>query len=294
MNRSLSQGPGRAANFSLRGLADGDNGIGSREILSAPAVQCRQDRRWSASERAGGITVSFEHLFRAQFGEDRILWRVFRGRTCGYFVEVGAYDGITLSNTYFLERMGWCGLLIEPIAALCERAVKSRPRSRVLHSACGKRGSNGTTTFTIAQNVPVLSYLHADREHVDRCLREGAKLIEVEVPLTTLDDALTHERRNPPPFGGPWVRNKGWCIDLVSIDTEGCELEVLDGFDLKRFRPRVLMIENDRPAGEAIEPYLAQRGYRKFHRQQINDFYVRTDDPCHDLTVTGLTDDACE
>ena len=44
-------------------------------------------------------------------------------------------------------------------------------------------------------------------------------------------------------------------------------------------------MENDRPAGEAIEPYLRDRGYRKFHRQTINDFYVRTDDPAGDLTI---------
>jgi hypothetical protein len=232
--------------------------------------------------------VSFDHLFRGQFGEDRILWRVFRGRRSGYFVEVGAYDGVTLSNTYFLEQMGWRGLLIEPIAPLCERAAQARPRSRVVHGACSKRGSSGTAKFTVTQNVPVLSFLHADREHVDRCLREGATLVEIEVPLITLDDVLMHERRNPPPLCGPWTPKKGWCIDVVSIDTEGCELDVLDGFNLERFRPRVLVIENDRPAGAAIEPYLAQRGYRKFHRQKINDFYIRSDDPCTDLSVTDL------
>jgi len=257
-------------------------------IARAQASSRQQNSNSGVIERAAGVTVSLDHLFRAQFGEDRIVWRVFRGRTRGYFVEVGAYDGMTLSNTYFLEQMGWHGLLIEPIAQLCERAAQSRPRSRVVHGACGKRGSCGTTKFTITQNVPVLSFLHADQEHVDRCLREGATLIEVEVPLITLDDALLNERRNPPPFGGAWEAKKGWCIDLVSIDTEGCELEVLDGFNLERFRPRILVIENDRPAGAGIEPYLAQRGYRKFHRQQINDFYVRADDPCSDLTVTGL------
>ena len=43
-----------------------------------------------------------------------------------------------------------------------------------------------------------------------------------------------------------------------------------------------------RPAGEAIELYLNRRGYRKFHRQKINDFYVRTDDIGNDLTLDGF------
>jgi len=82
-----------------------------------------------------------------------------------------------------------------------------------------------------------------------------------------------------------WRAQHGWSIDLVSIDVEGMELDVLDGFSLERFRPRILLIENDRPAGAAIEPYLATRGYRKFHRQAINDFYVRADDPADDLSL---------
>ena len=234
-------------------------------------------------------TLNIESLYKAQFGEDRILWQVFRRRRCGYFIEVGAYDGVTLSNTYFLEQLGWCGLLVEPIYPLCQKAAAARPRSRVVHAACSKRGSRGTARFTVTQNVPVLSFLQADQDHIDRCIREGAQLVEIDVPLATLDDILMHERKNPGSCGSPWVPNVGWRIDLLSIDTEGCELDVLDGFALERFKPRVLVIENDRPAGKTIEPYLQDRGYRKFHREKINDFYVRANDPADDLTLSGFT-----
>lgn len=236
-------------------------------------------------------TISLDHLLRAQFGEDRVLWNVFRGRSSGFFVEVGAYDGVSLSNTFFLEQLGWRGLLIEPIHELCLRAAAARPHSRVIHAACGKRESSGTTTFTVAKNVPVLSFLTADAEHVERCRREGAELEEIQVPLRSLNDILMHERRHAPPECNPWTAKRGWSIDLISIDTEGCELDVLDGLDLDRFRPRILVMENDRPAGRAIEPYLAGRGYRKFHRQKINDFYARCDDPCDDLTIADLPPD---
>jgi len=233
-------------------------------------------------------TISIDHLFRSQFGEDRVLWQVFRQRTTGYFIEVGAYDGVTLSNTYFLEQMGWCGLLVEPIYPLCEKAAAARPRSRVVHAAVSKRGCRATAKFTVARNVPVLSFLQADQQHRDRCLAEGAELVEIEVPLLALDDIILYERRHPFPFACPWVPNKGWQIDLISIDVEGGELDVLDGLDLERFKPRVLVMENDRPAGEAIEPYLDGHGYRKFHRQKINDFYVRVDQPADDLMLSGF------
>ncbi len=48
-------------------------------------------------------TLIIEHLFKAQFGEDRILWQVFRQKPTGFFIEVGVYDGVTLSNTYFVR-----------------------------------------------------------------------------------------------------------------------------------------------------------------------------------------------
>lgn len=231
------------------------------------------------------VKLSIDHLFKAQFGEDRILWQVFRYRPAGYFIEVGAYDGVTLSNTYFLEQMGWCGLLIEPIAPLCEKAAAARPRSRVIHSAVSSPSRRGTATFTVTRNVPVLSFLDADQDHINRCRREGAELVEIEVPVSSLDEIILRERKEPAPFGGPWIAKIGWRIDLISIDVEGGELDVLAGLDLDRFKPRVLVLENDRPAGGEIDPYLTARGYRKFHRQTINDFYARRDDRAGDLKL---------
>ena len=70
---------------------------------------------------------------------------------------------------------------------------------------------------------------------------------------------------------------------------EGGELDVLNGLNLDRFKPRVLLVENDRPSGGDIEPYLDARGYRKFHRQVINDFYVRRGDPADDLKLDDFT-----
>jgi FkbM family methyltransferase len=233
-------------------------------------------------------TLTSDDLFRAQFGEDRVLWQVFRQKREGFFIEIGAYDGVHLSNTFFLEQMGWRGILVEPIYQLCEKAAASRSRSRVVHAACSRKGSPPTATFTIANNVPVLSFLDADDEHRERCIREGAELIEIEVPVVTVADILRYERKSRSPNGNAWVANRGWQIDLVSIDTEGCELDVLDGFELERFKPSVLVIENDRPSGSAIEPYLRERGYRKFHRQVINDFFVREDMPEGELQLEGL------
>ncbi len=227
--------------------------------------------------------------YRSQFGEDRILEQVFSGQSPGYFIEVGAYDGVTLSNTYLFEQMGWRGILVEPIGPLCVRAAASRPGSRVVHAACSRRDRRGLGRFTLSQGIPILSFLRQDDEHAARCLREGATLVEIEVPIVPLDDIIRSERRNPLGGRGPWMAGVGWKIDLVSIDVEGAELDVLDGFNVARFKPRILLLENDRECGAGIEPYLNVRGYRKFHRCEINDFYFRDDESTRDLRLDGFT-----
>ena len=76
------------------------------------------------------MTKVADDLFKAQYGEDKILWRMFNERPWGFYIEVGAWNGVTLSNTYFLEQMGWTGILVEPLPELYEACVHERPRSR--------------------------------------------------------------------------------------------------------------------------------------------------------------------
>jgi len=63
----------------------------------------------------------------SQFGQDKwIIERLFPSKRNGFFVDIGANDGITLSNTYFLEKKGWNGLAVEPIPPVYEKLVKNR------------------------------------------------------------------------------------------------------------------------------------------------------------------------
>jgi len=234
-------------------------------------------------------TTVTDSRFRAQFGEDVILDQVFRHQTQGFYIEVGAFDGVLLSNTFYFEQIGWSGILIEPILPACHKACESRPSSRVVHAACSKRGHRGTTRFTIAKGVPVLSFMTGDTQHARRCESEGAELIEIDVPVVSLDTIIQAEKKDPLIGKGPWAPNEGWRIDFVSIDVEGAEMDVLDGFDLKRFKPKVLVIENERESGAVVEPYLRDRGYRKFFRRVINDFYVRDDASTQHLKTSGLS-----
>jgi hypothetical protein len=89
----------------------------------------------------------------------------------------------------------------------------------------------------------------------------------IEVPARTLDDIL-EEAKAPAP------------IDFVSIDVEGHEVEVLKGFDLRRWQPRLLLIE-DQVSNLDTHRFVTGLGYRLIRRTGLNGWYVPATDGQH-------------
>jgi FkbM family methyltransferase len=199
----------------------------------------------------------------SQHGEDALIWALCGEKTTGYFVEVGAYDGVSLSNSYFFEAIGWTGLLVEAHPDLYSRCRNARPGSRVVHAALGKAGADGSVAFHAVsggQGIDSLSYTVTDDEHTRRIVREGGSARIVEVPLTSLDALLGVD---PPTT-----------IDFVSVDVEGAEMDVLQGLDLDRWRPRILVVEdNSEGRDDRVSRYLGRFGYRRIARRGCNDFF---------------------
>ena len=82
-------------------------------------------------------------VFYAQHGEDRALLEFFGGAP-GFYVDVGANDGLSNSNTAALDQMGWRGLLVEADPNLADLCRQARPGSTVVACAAAdptRRGS---------------------------------------------------------------------------------------------------------------------------------------------------------
>jgi len=211
------------------------------------------------SDRAGS-------RYYSQFHEDRLLELVFRGRESGTCVEVGAHDGITGSNTYRFEKAGWKCVLVEPIPGLCRRMRAFRTGAVV---NCAASSEPGEAVFHVAEPLESWSSLHLTERRRDRITAAEAAVREIRVPKRTLDDILAEAGVETP--------------DFVSIDVEGHELEVLKGFSLDRFRPRILIVEDNLDGtGAGVKAHLENAGYRNFLRTGVNDWYARDTDP-----VTG-------
>jgi FkbM family methyltransferase len=190
--------------------------------------------------------------------EPYLVWRHFDCRTDGFFLEVGANEPQLRSQTWFLEQQGWRGILVEPQAALAEVLRRQRPRSNVFQVACGPPGHPTHLPLHIAE-APSQSSLARNLVQAD------TRYVRTEVvPVMTLD-AILEAAGHP-------------ALDFVSIDVEGTQLDVLGGFSLERFRPRLLVIE-DHLYSLRVHRFLTRRGYRLVKRTGSNNWYVPAKQP---------------
>jgi FkbM family methyltransferase len=190
--------------------------------------------------------------------EDRLLAEFFAASQSGFFVEVGANEPQRGSQTWQFEQAGWSGILVEPQPELVERLRQNR-RALVVAAACSSPGKAGAK-MTLYLSGPHSSF---KRELV---VIGAAVRGELIVPVRTLDSILS-EASAPTP------------IDFVSIDVEGHEVEVLRGFDIARWRPRLILIE-DHVTNLATHRFLKHAGYRLIRRTGLNSWYVpRSDAP---------------
>ncbi len=187
----------------------------------------------------------------------------------GYFVELGANDGVRQSNTYKLQRhFGWTGLLIEPsprrfVECVANRAFGNRPEVRC--AACVPFDFQDrfveiedADLMSVAKGLAVTDQQaveHADRGQrflADSSLRHSYGALAR--PLTSLLDEV-----NAPP-----------AFDLLSLDVEGNEMAVLQGLDFQKYTPKWMLVE---ARGRVISDYLLDRCYEEVSRLSEYDDY---------------------
>lgn len=185
--------------------------------------------------------------------ENFLTWEFFNFRTEGYFVEVGANDPKAGSQTWLLERVGWTGLLIEPLPDKFDILREERPKSQVLQVAVSAPEKVGEQLFYISSD-DVRSSLEKNVDDPNVVYEK-----KVKVQVMTLNHIL--DQAEAPP------------IDFLSIDVEGTELEVLKGLDLMRWKPKLILIE-DKLYNLSKHHLLKNKGYKLAKRTNQNNWYV--------------------
>jgi FkbM family methyltransferase len=196
---------------------------------------------------------------RAIFRDDveaRLVEEFFNDSRTGFFVDVGAADPTLGSQTWHLEQMGWNGVLIEPRPD-CAQKLREARRAKVYQAACTSARNRGTARLHLRDGYSSLS---------DKLVIAGLTARDsIEVNTKTLDEILVDAGAPSP-------------IDFISMDVEGHEVEVLDGLDLRRWRPRLIFVE-DHVLDLRLHRALLARGYRWIRRTSLNGWYVPASDP---------------
>ncbi|MFH1963963.1 MAG: FkbM family methyltransferase, partial [Acidobacteriota bacterium] len=155
----------------------------------------------------------------------------------GFFVELGANNGYSQSNTFFLEYCkNWNGILIEGIEELSWLCRFLRLKSKTIHAACVDFSYPYDTVKMRYANLMsivkgALKDESADNQHITKGMefQNIKESYEVEVPAKTLTSIF--------------IENDVHTIDFLSLDVEGYEADVLRGLDLQIFQPKFICVE---------------------------------------------------
>lgn len=208
----------------------------------------------------------------SQFGEDVDILAFFGSEFRGVYVDIGANDGICNNVTYLLEKRGWTGLLIEPIPELAVSYQDTRPESVIVQKAVvgpddPKIVTLNTYTGTNSKGDSYHALSTVDKHSVfhEQVIADGGDSTTIEVEAATLDAILDDQKLEH--------------VDVVSIDVEGLELNVLKGFSLQRFKPRLLIIEdNTLGLDQTVARYLRTYDYQLIRRTGVNNWYVASEE----------------
>jgi FkbM family methyltransferase len=200
------------------------------------------------------VTIQEERgtIFPSQIGQDKwVLFKVFPGVRDGFFLDVGSADGTLVSNTKALEEHGWKGICIDPFPTNMQGRTCTM-LTRVVSSVSGE-----TIKFHPSGQLGGIA------DTLGKWKNAAEQAPAVEFTTVTLAELL--ERNHAPSF-----------IHFMSLDIEGAELEALKGIPFDKYRFGAMAIEHndEEPKRTDIMKFLADKGYRRSHSYEQDDFYV--------------------
>lgn len=182
----------------------------------------------------------------------------------GFFIEVGVGDGISISNTYRLERLGWEGILVEPNPGFKDKLIANRTCNLEFSALWNRSETN--LEFVSDGYFSSLSESHANagNSNADSLPNRPYGKRRTVVDSITFGELL--RKFKAPTF-----------IDYISIDVEGGELEILQHFPFDNYKVKCWTIEhNFGPARSKIAKLLLRNGYKQVYADSSmhDDFYV--------------------
>ena len=215
------------------------------------------------------LVAPFLPYSKAQLAQDLFALSFTESTAPGFFVEFGATDGVSLSNTWLLEKkLGWSGILAEP-AKTWHNKLKAN-RNCIIDTKCVARNSGYKLQFLEVNNanggcaeLSGIKEFASNGDWASEIRLSNSK--EYEVETISLNDLL--DKHNAPND-----------IQFLSLDTEGSELEILGGYNFENRTIRSICVEHNYVEinRKAINALLLNKGYAQVLEQvsKWDDWYV--------------------
>ncbi len=210
---------------------------------------------WEIEKKFG-----WHYKFFSQAGQDKIIYDHFFKRFSGhkYFVDIGAYDGVQGSNSYFFEKwLNWNGVLIEPSRKQFKELQKNR-YNKCINTAISNK-------VELVEFVDVVNGLTQMSGLNKSSFENNYKLINsdiysdteiYEIKTSTFNELIKHRD-----------------IDYLSIDVEGGELSLLESLDFDFYNIKVISIENNQPNEISYSELMKQNGFQLFDYVGADEIY---------------------
>lgn len=206
--------------------------------------------------------------FYSQYGQDKFLYQVFFSNLKnGIFIDIGAYDGVRFSNSYFFEKYkNWKGVCVEPNPKVFQKLMENRKCTLI--NAC-IHDVSGSIKFQVVEGYGEMlsgiqsTYDERHKQRIEKTIKDfGGKFEEIEVPSITILEILNQEKINH--------------VDFLSIDTEGNEINILKTFPFSKLKPKVVVVENNFQETD-IQNLLFDQGYVKCMNLESDDIYCNSE-----------------
>jgi FkbM family methyltransferase len=207
-------------------------------------------------------------MFYSQDNQDSYLEaNVFKGYKNGFYVDVGAHDGVSFNNTlYFEKNNNWTGINIEPIKSVFHKLVSNRPDNINLNYAiCNNEGE--TEFYCNTNHTEMISgikdtFNHKHLERLERENKETGSTTEVIKVNTRKLETIFDE-------------NNVSHIHYLSIDVEGAEFEVIKSINFDKVFIDVIGFENNyNDSSIPIIEYLQDKNFVVFHESTLDIFMI--------------------
>jgi hypothetical protein len=189
----------------------------------------------------------------SQYGEDLVLLNFFKKigvQTNGFYVDIGAYHPTLISNTHLFHTNDWNGVCVD----LCEEKLKwfrYKRGSKVQTICAGVSDGESAKEISVFKHKRLLSEIDTLNKEValENRLKLGYDFSEEKIFTLNINDLFTKIDRK---------------IDLLNIDIEGIDYLVLGSIDFNKFKPKVILFEDNENFGGSAETVdmLSNNGYK--------------------------------